>query len=445
MAAQVLRSLKLVAVRRLPNLSLMINVRSCCHHTSLLMKGVAVPSTTRWNSLISVRKCIHSTSVVSGSVVPFNLSDIGEGIKEVTVKEWSSIGLLGVRIQSDKASVTITSRYDGQIKKLYYDLDDTALVGQPLVDIELFDDGSSSSSSSSDSEGEMRSSQELSAENAMPGMFNVKTLATPAVRREDILSHIDKLKRPKAVTPPISIPVPPSAPLSVMSKTAPPSAEDRIEPIKGVMRAMVRTMTKAKEIPHFVYSDEINLNQLVELRTQLKDVTLKRGGVKLSYMPFFVKAASMSLIQFPIINSSVDEDCTHVIYKVAHNIGVAMDTPLGLVVPVVKNVQKLTVFEIAAEINRLQRLGLKGNLKQEDVGGTYTKPVILPPEVAIVALGRMQLVPRFDQHMNVVATHILYTSWAADHRIVDGATMARFSNVWKDYVENPSHLLLDMM
>jgi 2-oxoisovalerate dehydrogenase E2 component (dihydrolipoyl transacylase) len=111
----------------------------------------------------------------------------------------------------------------------------------------------------------------------------------------------------------------------------------------------------------------------VELRTQLKEVTFNRGGVKLSYMPFFVKAASMSLMQFPIINSSIDEDCTHVIYKAAHNIGVAMDTPLGLVVPVVKNVQKLTVFEIAAEINRLQRLGLKGNLKQEDVtGGTFT-------------------------------------------------------------------------
>jgi 2-oxoisovalerate dehydrogenase E2 component (dihydrolipoyl transacylase) len=115
------------------------------------------------------------------------------------------------------------------------------------------------------------------------------------------------------------------------------------------------------------------MNLLVDLKNHLKTVAFERGGVRLTYMPFFIKAASLAFHHFPIINSCVDEHCENVIYKGAHNIGVAMDTPLGLVVPNVKNVQDLSVFEIAGELSRLHQTGLKGALKQEDVsGGTFT-------------------------------------------------------------------------
>ncbi|KAK1786541.1 hypothetical protein P4O66_002990 [Electrophorus voltai] len=193
---------------------------------------------------------------------------------------------------------------------------------------------------------------------------------------------------------------------------------------------MVKTMTAALKIPHFGYCDEVDLTQLVLLRSELKGLAEARG-VRLSYMPFFVKGS--------------------------HNIGLAMDTPQGLLVPSVKNVQALSVFEIAAELNRLQALGSAGQLGPADltggtftlsnvgsIGGTYAKPVILPPEVAIGALGKIQVLPRFNSCAELVKAHIMSVSWSADHRVIDGATMSRFSNLWCSYLEQPSSMVLDL-
>lgn len=122
-----------------------------------------------------------------------------------------------------------------------------------------------------------------------------------------------------------------------------------------------------------MYSDEIDMGTLMRVRQELKEAAFSRGGVKLTYMPFLIKAASMALQHFPLINSSLDKARENIIYKADHNIGVAMDTPLGLVVPNIKRVQDLSVFDVAAELNRLQQLGLKSSLKQEDLtGGTFS-------------------------------------------------------------------------
>ncbi|XP_010778395.1 lipoamide acyltransferase component of branched-chain alpha-keto acid dehydrogenase complex, mitochondrial, partial [Notothenia coriiceps] len=221
-------------------------------------------------------------------------------------------------------------------------------------------------------------------------------------------------------------------------------------------RAMVRTMTAALRIPHFGYSDEVELSRLAALRKELKSLCESRG-VRLSFMPFFIKAASLGLLHFPVLNASLDEGCQNITYKASHNIGLAMDTSQGLLVPNVKNVQLLSVFEIAQELNRLQALGTAGQLGTNEltggtftlsnigsIGGTYAKPVILPPEVAIGALGKIQVLPRFDAGGQVVPAHIMNVSWSADHRIIDGATMSRFSNLWKEYLENPAAMVLDL-
>lgn len=219
---------------------------------------------------------------------------------------------------------------------------------------------------------------------------------------------------------------------------------------------MVKTMTAALRIPHFGYCDEVDMTTLVELREDLKPLAESRG-VRLSFMPFFLKAASLGLLQYPILNASLDDNCQNITYKAAHNIGIAMDTQQGLIVPNVKNIQVRSIFEIAAELNRLQSLGSSGQLTATDltggtftlsnigsIGGTYAKPVIMPPEVAIGAIGKMQVVPRFDSRGQVVKAQIVNISWSADHRIIDGATMSRFSNLWKSYLENPSSMLLDL-
>ncbi|TRY94390.1 hypothetical protein DNTS_027936 [Danionella cerebrum] len=454
-------------------------------------------------SLISghQHQLFHTSYVAARPVLQFKLSDIGEGIMEVTVKEWyvkegdkvSQFDSI-CEVQSDKASVTITSRYDGIIRKLYYDVDSIALVGKPLVDIET--DGGQA-------EGPQEDVVETSAvsleEHTHQEIKGHKTQATPAVRRlamenniklsevvgsgkdgrilkEDILNFI--AKQTGAILPPapfqeIRPPPPaavaastpaakskekaftPSVPTPVITKPV-FTGKDHTEPITGFQKAMVKTMSAALKIPHFGYKDEVDMSQLVRLRSELKSLVESRG-VKLSYMPFFIKAASLSLLHFPILNSSLDENCTNITYKAAHNIGLAMDTSQGLLVPNVKNVQMLSIFEIAVELNRLQTLGSSGQLGTSDltggtftlsnigsIGGTYAKPVILPPEVAIGALGKIQVLPRFNHKDEVVKAHIMNISWSADHRIIDGATMCRFSNLWRSYLENPASMVLDL-
>ena len=210
------------------------------------------------------------------------------------------------------------------------------------------------------------------------------------------------------------------------------------------------------QIPHFGYDDEISMNALSELREVLKPIA-EANNVKLSYMPLMIKAASMALQQYPILNSSLSPDESEIIYHGDHNIGVAMDTDKGLVVPNVKGVQNLTIFEVARELNRLQSEGSSGNVSANDlegttftlsnigaIGGTYMSPVIATPQVAIGAVGKIQTLPRFDSEGNVVAEKIMAVSWAGDHRIIDGATMANFSNSWKAMLEEPGTMLVNM-
>ncbi|XP_076055513.1 dihydrolipoamide branched chain transacylase E2 [Oratosquilla oratoria] len=443
------------------------------------------------------------TSTVHYEVVPFLLADIGEGIKEVVIKEWfvnegdkvaqfDSI----CEVQSDKASVTITSRYDGIIHKLHYDIDDTAYVGKALVDIETSGDGDIETVGDEVQEkeaiavGGLQESVSMSRDEFK--LPKGKVLTTPAVRRlameykidltevegtgkesrilkEDVLRFIENQK--SGVTPAKPAPLPAPRPVTIKAPAAqptpprqpilPPSmpvilGEDKTEAIKGFKKAMVKTMTVAMSIPHFGYCDEIDMTSLVNQRPQIKAAG-ERHGVKISYMPIFIKAASMALSYYPVLNASVDANCNNITYKASHNIGIAMDTPEGLVVPNVKGVQGKTVMEIAAELNRLQEAGSRAALKTDEItggtftisnigtiGGTYAKPVILPPEVAIGAIGKIQVLPRFDKAGNVTKAHIMQVSWSADHRVIDGATMANFSNMWKSFIENPLSMLIHM-
>ncbi|XP_073666537.1 lipoamide acyltransferase component of branched-chain alpha-keto acid dehydrogenase complex, mitochondrial isoform X2 [Tursiops truncatus] len=404
---------------------------------------------------------LKTTAALQGQIVQFKLSDIGEGIREVTVKEWyvkegdtvSQFDSI-CEVQSDKASVTITSRYDGVIKKLYYNLDDIAYVGKPLVDIET--------EALKDSEEDVVETPAVSHdEHTHQEIKGQKTLATPAVRRlamenniklsevvgsgkdgrilkEDILSYLEKQTgailppSPKAeIMPPPPKPKERTIPIPI-SKPPVFTGKDRTEPIKGFHKAMVKTMSAALKIPHFGYCDDVDLTELVKLREELKPIAFARG-IKLSFMPFFLKAASLGLLQFPILNASVDENCQNITYKVR------------------------SIFEIATELNRLQKLGSAGQLSTTDltggtftlsnigsIGGTYARPVILPPEVAIGALGKIKALPRFNKKGEVYKAQIMNVSWSADHRIIDGATMSHFSNLWKSYLENPAFMLLDL-
>jgi len=231
--------------------------------------------------------------------------------------------------------------------------------------------------------------------------------------------------------------------------------EDVREPIRGIRKAMFKTMTAANAVPHFSYCDEVMMDALMEARLEMKEHAAKLGVPKFTLMPLLMKATSLALAEFPILNSSVSEDGTEVIIKAAHNIGVAMDTPTGLLVPNVKDVRNKSLLEIALELQRLQTDAAAGKLGMADLkggtfslsnignlGGTYTGPVINLPEIAIAGLGKTRPSPRYDAAGNLVKRHVMQVSWSADHRIIDGATMARFSNAWISYLESPPKMLL---
>ncbi|XP_076754213.1 dihydrolipoamide branched chain transacylase E2 [Xylocopa sonorina] len=410
-----------------------------------------------------------------GTVVPFKLSDIGEGIRDVTIKEWfvkpgdrvSQFDNI-CEVQSDKASVTITSRYDGLIKALHYKVDDVALIGDSLLDIELDDDNGNARVEMTIPDDhqqltETESNQIIEGDEKKPTeQYAIeKALATPAVRRiamenninlksvvptgkggrvlkEDILAHLEKI----------------SAGLAGKRVEEKPTVETVVL-MKGYTKHMWKTMTQSLSIPHFVYSDECDIKELVAHRNKVKD-SLKQQGISLSLMPFFIKAVSKALEKIPNLNAWLDEENQTLRVQASHNIGIAIDTPDGLITPNIKNVQDLNILEIAKELNRLQELGRKCSIPLYDlsnttftlsnigaIGGTYTKPIIVPPQIVVGTFGKTRKLPRFDDDGNVVAANIMCVSWAADHRVVDGATMAKYSNLWKHYVENPTYLLLE--
>ncbi|BFY99644.1 hypothetical protein BsWGS_02684 [Bradybaena similaris] len=439
------------------------------------------------------------TSAALSEVVQYKLSDIGEGIREVIIVEWyvkpgDKVNQFDsvCEVKSDKASVTITSRYDGVVRKLYHEVDSVAFVGQPLLDIETV------GSAESEKQEDVREADAGSVSKD----DDKKALATPAVRRlaaenkislsdvvgsgkdgrvlkEDIILYLEskQVAQLEKASASASRDVPTSQPSSLPhtppTKGIPTSAakvefpaqqvasptqvgEDRTVPLKGITKSMFKIMSEALKIPPFGYYDEVDVSRLVEMRKRLKSIAQQRG-IQLTYMPIFIKAVSLSLLQYPILNSSLDTVNEQITYKASHNIGVAMDTPEGLLVPSIKNVQSLSIFDIAAELNRLQALGLAGKLGTGDlsgttfslsnigaIGGTYARPVIMPPNVAIGAIGKIQVLPRFDEQGGIKGAHIMNVSWSADHRVIDGATMARFSNLWKQYLEEPTTFLLNL-
>jgi len=175
-------------------------------------------------------------------------------------------------------------------------------------------------------------------------------------------------------------------------------------------------------------------------------------------MSFFIKALSMALKEFPIMNSSPNDDCSELTYLPDHNIGMAVDSKVGLLVPNIKTCQTKSIKTIAQDVMEITDQARAGRLAPEQMkGGTITisnigalgginaTPIINKPEVAIVALGKLQKLPRFNENGEVEARHIMTVSWSGDHRIIDGGTIARFNNLWTSYLQKPSNMLMDMV
>ena len=225
--------------------------------------------------------------------------------------------------------------------------------------------------------------------------------------------------------------------------------------LSPVQSQMFKTMTRSLTIPHFLYADEIDITALNSLRRQLRGST--DNPRKLSYLPFIIKAVSLALEDYPLLNARIelsDERAPKLVMRRNHNIGVAMDTAQGLLVPNIKNIQAHSISSIGEELSRLHDLARIGKLSAGDltggtitvsnigsIGGTYVAPVIVQSEVAILGIGKARTVPAFGEKGEVVRKEVMNFSWSADHRVVDGATMARMAERVRCYSEKPASML----
>ncbi|MCO7187843.1 MULTISPECIES: dihydrolipoyllysine-residue acetyltransferase [unclassified Pseudoalteromonas] len=410
----------------------------------------------------------------------FILPDIGEGIVECEIVEWLVAEGDEIKedqavcdVMTDKALVQIPAKYDGVVEKLYYQKGDIAQVHSPLFQMRLGADHSPKQDELAVHKPQpVSESKAASAQPATTTKVNGKAVASPAVRRRAREMDIDITQVPgsgkngrvfkedlERFAQGGTVAVQSTTPAQTEQSTPAPVASGgtRVESIRGMKAAMAKQMVASvSTIPHFTYSDEIDLTDLIALRKSLKDQYAKQG-IKLTMMPFFIKALSLAIKEFPILNSQVNDECTEITYFDDHNIGMAVDSKLGLLVPNIKQCQNKSIVDVAEAVTQLTDAAREGRVSPNDlkggtisisnigaIGGTTATPIINKSEVAIVALGKLQHLPRFDDKGNVVSRAIMQVSWSGDHRVIDGGTIARFNNLWKSYLEEPAKMMMAM-
>jgi len=231
--------------------------------------------------------------------------------------------------------------------------------------------------------------------------------------------------------------------------------EERV-PFKGIRKVIANAMVKsAYTAPHVTIMDEVDVTELVAFRTRMKPLAEKRG-TKVTYLPFIVKALVSAARQFPALNASIDEKTEEIVYKKHYDIGIATDTPNGLIVPVVKDADRKSIFMIADTINDLAVRGRDGKLAANEMrgstisisnigsaGGMFFTPIINFPEVAILGTGRISE-KAVIKNGEVVAAPVMALSLSFDHRIIDGATAQHFMNHIKSLLGNPELLTMEV-
>lgn len=437
------------------------------------------------------------------------LPDIGEGVVEGELVKW--LVKIGdqvkadqpvAEVMTDKATVEVPTPYAGVVKELKFKEGDVIPIETVIAVLDS--DGAGAAKSESKPAAKPAAApapQAMAAKATMPSMHEAigsramsgagatasadfyppaadsRVLATPATRRlaremnVDInqlkgtgmagrVTREDVMQGKGGATGGMSAPATARMPMMDVPKPAfvsqPGAAEERV-PLRGVRKKIAENMQMAKHvIPHFTLMEEARVDLLVQMRNQAKEAAGKYG-VKVTYLPFIMKALIATCREFPMFNASMDDQAAEIVYKKYFNVGFAADTPTGLMVPVVKNADFKTVLQISQEVQQLADKARAGKLSIDDmkgatitvtnigsVGGLYATPIINHPEVAILGMYKIQDKPiwtgekfKRGQVMNFTIT--------CDHRLIDGAVAANFMKAFVARIENPSQLMLDMI
>ncbi|BBI33685.1 dihydrolipoamide acetyltransferase family protein [Cohnella abietis] len=276
------------------------------------------------------------------------------------------------------------------------------------------------------------------------------------ITREDILGFTSG-GAPKAAEAAVEAAPAASAPSAAAPKAvvSGPGVEERV-PFKGIRKAIANAMVKSVyTAPHVTLMDEVDVTGLVALRTRAKPVAEKKG-VKLTYLPFIVKALVAACREFPALNATIDEAANEIVYKKYYNIGIATDTDNGLIVPVIFDADRKNVWSVANEIRDLATRGRDGKLTGAELkgstisitnigsaGGMFFTPVINFPEVAILGTGRIAE-KAVVKNGEIVIAPVMALSLSFDHRIIDGATAQNFLNYIKQLLSDPELLVMEV-
>lgn len=442
------------------------------------------------------------------------LPELGEGVTEGELVKW--LVKVGDKISpdqpvaemmTDKATVEVPSPIAGIVKEIQKKEGDVVEVGAVMLVVET--DAAASASSSAPSAAPKPAAQPAAMAAAMapapaaakpamaaqaasgvdvyPPVADARVLATPATRRlaresgvdlnqvrgtgvagrvtrEDVLSSggagAVSAGLPSVGNGSVSALQMPSIPRPGYQGPA-GAAEERVA-LRGIRKKIAENMQMAKHVvPHFTLMDEANVTALVSMREELRAVG-EKAGVKITYLPFVMKALIATVREFPMFNASIDDAAQEIVYKKYFNVAFAADTPNGLLVPVIKNADSKTILQLSREINDLAKRARDGKLALDEmkgatitvtnigsVGGQYATPIINHPEVAIMGMYKIQEKPVIKRdaagNMSLDSIRTMGFTITADHRLIDGAVAANFLKAFIARIENPGVLMLDMM
>ncbi len=428
------------------------------------------------------------------SIENVNLPDIGEGVTEGEMVSWLvavgdsvEVDQPVAEIMTDKATVEVPSPIAGTVKELLVSEGDVVPIETAMLKVDTAGASASAAAAPKTAPAEPVANEPVAAaaptpaanvastSTIQPPVASSKVLATPSTRRlarelnidinnipgsglagrvtrDDVLSKSNGAGAVSAGTPMMKMPE-----IKVPQFNGSATGGEERVPLRGIRRKIAQQMQMTKQVvPHFTLMDEANVTELYKTRKKVKEIGASYG-VKVTYLPFIMKALIATMREFPMFNASIDDNAEEIVYKKYFNIGFAADTPQGLLVPVVKNADQKTILQLAQEITELSNKARDGKLALDEmkgacititnigsVGGTYATPIINHPEVAIVGVYKMVDKPVFMDGKFKAAKVMNYTV-TADHRLIDGAVAANFLNAFFKRIENPSHLLLDMI
>ena len=405
----------------------------------------------------------------------FNFPDVGEGIHEGRVVEWlvakgdavaEDQALL--KVETDKAVVELPSPYTGTVLRLHVEADATIYVGDALVTIgeageEIPDEVVPAASKVP------AAAPEPAEAPAAPAVTSRRPLATPRTRvlarklGVDLAQIIgsgsggritdEDVQRAADGGPP----APPTASIPTGVPAATADGEVERVPITHLRKMIANAMRASKHnAAHVTHVDEADVTDLVAHYRRPKPVIEERTGVRLTLLPFFIKALVANLEKYPIFNASIDETKQEILFKKYYNIGVAVDTPEGLIVPVIKDADVKNLVELAEEVADKAERARSRELTLDEIrggsctitnigplGGVFATPIINQPELAIVGLHAIKERPEVVDG-EIAIRKMMYLSISFDHRYIDGAEAARFMSDLVRLVSEPMVLMARM-